>query len=211
MSNPGAWGLSFQEVMGLAWLAYKGHGAVGTWTIDCKTWTLRQIFQDGSFRAVLIEGEFVVLSFSGTDDRGDWYDNVSQGVVGMSSQYFRALRLARSVAPNIVLGHSLGGGLASYCGIYSGRPAITLNPAPLNINPASLAGMIRNKGWIINYIAPGEILQMMDAAMPLMGVVGQIYNIASTGGWNPVKRHQIKHMTGFKEPVRANMGEFYTA
>jgi hypothetical protein len=211
MVYPDAWGLTFQEVMGLAWLAYKGNGtSTGAWTVDGQTWTLRHIHEDGSFRAVMIEGEFSVLSFSGTDDRGDWADNISQGTIGLSSQYLRALRLARSTSPDIVLGHSLGGGLASYCAIYGNRPAVTLNPAPLNLNPISIGGMLRNHNLVINYIAPGEILQIMDALAPNMGVVGRIYNVSSLGGWNPIRRHQIGHLEGFQQPVRANMGDFYT-
>jgi pimeloyl-ACP methyl ester carboxylesterase len=210
MAYPNAWGLTFQEVAGLAWLAYKNNGSTGSWMIDGKAWNLRQVHEHGSFRAVLMVGEMTVLSFSGTDDLGDWADNVGQGMVGLSSQYLRAVGLAKSSAANIVVGHSLGGGLASYCAIYTGIQAATINPAPLNINPISLAGMLKNQSQVINYIAPGEALQILDALAPNMGVVGQVYNIGSTGGWNPVKRHLIGNIRGFQQPTRVNLAGFAT-
>src|SRR2546423_1446657 len=115
MSNPDAWGLTYVEIMGLTWLAYKGNGDVGAWNIGGNTWNVRNVYEHGSFRAVYIEGRERVLSLSGTDDSGDWIDNIGQGILGVSDQYLRALRLARNTSASVVVGHSLGGGMASYC------------------------------------------------------------------------------------------------
>lgn len=204
MAAPDAWGLKYEEVMSLCWLAYKGQGTAGTWTFsNGTTWNLTQIFESGSFRAVLVEGRKRVLSFSGTDDLGDWVDNIGQGVTGLSGQYLRAVRTARSTAPEIVVGHSLGGGLASYCALYNGNLAATINPAPLNINLISGVTMIRNGSKVINYVAPGEVLALLDAAMLNMMKVGRTYNVGTTGGWSPVARHSIANLVGFTAPTKS--------
>ena len=202
MSTPDAWGLSFPEVMGLTWLAYKGNGMVGRWNINGGTWNVRSVYEQGSFRAVLVEGRDNVLSFSGTDDGGDWVDNVGQGVAGASGQYIHALRLALQTSANIVVGHSLGGGLAAYCGIYARKRAATINPAPLNINLASLVGMAANQNLVINYVAPGEVLQLLNSVAPNMCLVGRRYSVPSSGGFNPIMRHSISNLDGFVAPTR---------
>lgn len=204
MAAPDAWGLQYEEVMSLCWLAYKGQGTAGKWTFSNGTsWNLTTIFESGSFRAVLVEGPKRVLSFSGTDDLGDWIDNVGQGVTGLSGQYLRAVQTARSTAPEIIVGHSLGGGLASYCALYNGNLAATINPAPLNINLISGIAMLRNGGNIINYVAPGEVLAILDAAMINMRKVGKTHNVGTNGGWNPVARHGIDNLVGFTAPTKS--------
>lgn len=204
MAAPDAWGLKYEEVMSLCWLAYKGQGTAGSWTFSNGTsWNLTTIFEHRSFRAVLVEGAKRVLSFSGTDDLGDWVDNIGQGVTGLSGQYLRAVSTARSTAPEIVVGHSLGGGLASYCALYNGNNAATINPAPLNINLISGIAMIRNGSKVINYVAPGEILALLDAAMINMMKVGRTYNVGTNGGWSPVARHSIANLVGFTAPTKA--------
>ena len=203
MATHGAWGLQYEDVMSLCWLAYKGNGTAGTWNFSNGTsWNLTQIFEHGSFRAVLVQGKKSVLSFAGTDDLGDWIDNVGQGVTGLSGQYLRAVRTARSTSPDLVVGHSLGGGLASYCALYNGNYAATINPAPLNINLVSGVQMIINGNKVINYVAPGEVLAILDAAMINMRKVGKTYNVRTNGGWNPIARHGIGNLVGFSEPTK---------
>jgi len=202
MSIPDAWGLSFEEVVGLTWLAYKGNGTVGAWNIGGRTWNLVTVYEQGSFRAVLMNGSQTVLSFSGTDDRGDWADNIGQGMLGASGQYIRALELANQTSPGMVVGHSLGGGLAAYCAIYAGKLAATINPAPLNINLASLVGMAAHMNNVINYIVPGEVLQLLNTVAPNMGIVGHRYHVSTTGGFDPIQRHSIANLVGFVAPTR---------
>jgi hypothetical protein len=204
MSVPDAWGLKYEEVVGLTWLAYKGQGTPGNWSFPNagSTWNLVSVFERGSFRAVLVKGKKTVLSFSGTDDGADWGDNVGQGLTGISGQYAYALYIARSNASDLVVGHSLGGGLASYVAIYGGRQAATVNPAPLNINAASGLAMLKNNDLVVNYVAPGEALDLLDAAMLNMRRVGKIYNVPSTGGYSPVARHLLPNLSGFSAPVK---------
>lgn len=206
MSYPNAWGLSYEEVMSLTWLAYKGQGTSGTWNFPNagSSWTIggNDVHEAGSFRAVLVNGRKRVLSLSGTDDGGDWVDNVAQGLTGISEQYLRAARLARATSPDVVVGHSLGGGMASYCAIYGGRYAATINPAPLNVNLASGIAMLRNGGRVTNYVAPGEILDLLDAGAILMTKVGRTIPVATTGGFDPIARHGIGNLVGFAAPVK---------
>ena len=205
MSVPDAWGLEYEEVTSLCWLAYKGQGTPGRWRFsNGSTWTLANVFERSGFRAVLVHGEKTILSFSGTDmpELEDWANNLQQGLQGISPYYLYALQLSRSNAADVVVGHSLGGGLASYVAIYGGKYAATINPAPLNINLASGIAMMRNNDLVVNYVAAGEALDLLDGAMVIMRRVGKIYNVPSSGGFNPVDRHLLGNLTGFTPPTR---------
>ena len=204
MSIPNAWGLTYMEVASLTWLAYKGQGTIGRWSFATGgVWRLTNVIQRGSFRAVVVKNNGrTVLSFSGTDDAVDWLDNVAQGLTGASWQYAYALSVAASYAANVVVGHSLGGGLATYVAIYGGRQCATINPAPMNINLVSSIAMIRNGTLVINYVAAGEALDLLDAAAPNMIRPGRIYNVPSSGGLNPVNRHLLNYLSGFTAPTK---------
>lgn len=205
MSYPDAWGLQYEEVQGLTWLAYKNKGTPGRWSLNGsnKTWNLVNVYEKNSFRAVVVKnGQRTILSLSGTDDAADWIDNVGQGLTGVSGQYLYALKIANATAPDIVVGHSLGGGMASYCAIYGRRPAATINPAPLNINIVSGVQMIRNGNLVINYVVGGEVLDVLDTAMVNMRKVGRTYRVGSHGGFNPIERHSIANLDGFAAPQK---------
>jgi hypothetical protein len=203
MSYQDAWGLKYEEVMSLAWLAYRGQGTVGNWNFPNagSRWSVSNVYEFASYRAVLVQGSKKVLSLAGTDDVLDWYDNVSQGLTGVSPQYIASLALARNIAPDIVVGHSLGGGMASYCALYGGKHAATINPAPLNINPASAIGWLRNRNLVVNYVVPGEILDRLDTFALNMAKVGRIVNVTSTAT-SSLDRHSIANLTGFVAPQR---------
>lgn len=200
---PNAWGIKYEEVQSLCWLAYKGNGNPGTWKFPNTrtTWKLLNVFERGSFRAVLCTGSKTVLSFSGTDDTLDWVDNIGQGLTGVSGQYLYALRVAKSTSPDIIVGHSLGGGLASYCAVYGKRMAATINPAALNSNIFSEIAMFRNGSLVINYVASGEVLDILDIALPTMRRVGRTHRVSSSG-FNPIVRHQISKLAGFQKPQK---------
>lgn len=204
MSIPDAWGLKYMDVVSLTWLAYKGQGTTGNWSFSTgNTWNLTNVIERGSFRAVVVKsGPKTVLSFSGTDDAADWLDNAGQGLTGVSWQYAYALWVARSYACNLVVGHSLGGGLATYVSIYGGKLCATVNPAPMNINLASGAAMLANGGLVINYVAAGEALDILDTIAINMIRPGRIYNVPSSGGYNPVNRHLLSFLTGFTPPTK---------
>jgi hypothetical protein len=205
MSYPDAWGLKYEDVQSLTWLAYKGQGTPGSWSFPSSggTWNLVNVYERGSFRAVIVKDSHrTILSISGTDDTGDWVDNIGQGFTGVSGQYLYALKVARATAPDIVVGHSLGGGMASYCALYGGRHAATINPAPLNINVVSAVQMMRHGNLVVNYVVGGEVLDILDSAMVNMMKVGRTYRVGSHGGFNPVNRHSIGNLDGFAVPQK---------
>ncbi len=206
MSQPSAWGLSYQEIMGLCWLSYKGNPEgggpkQGAWIIDGKQWNVDNVIIEGSFAAIVARGSRSVLALAGTDDAMDWVDNISQGLLGVSNQYVKAVRYAKRYQPDVVVGHSLGGGMASYTSIYADMKAATINAAPLNINPVSGIQILRRRRNVINYVVPGEVLHIMDRAMPTMTKIGTTHRVGSGGG-GPVEKHLIKNLDGFVEPTR---------
>lgn len=204
MPVPSAWGLKYEEVVGLTWLAYNGQGNIGRWRFPNagSVWNITKVYQVLNFRAVLVEGPSRVLSFSGTDQLMDWSDNIQQGLTGYSPQYMGALGVASNARPEIVVGHSLGGGLASYVGIYQGRKVATVNPAALNINPVSGIPMVINNGKVVNYVVRGEALDLLDRYAPNMRRIGTIHYVPSVGS-DAVAKHLLPNLSGFTAPVRA--------
>lgn len=212
MSTEGAWGLKYEDVVGLCWLAYKGNnpvkGANYSFPNAGTNWTILDIYKQGGFHAILAqggEGNKRVLSFSGTDDLSDWIDNASQQLSGISAQYIRAGALGGSVPCDVIVGHSLGGGLASYAHLVCGRPVATINAAPLSWNNI-LAGRIVNRNFrafpITNYVVRWEMLDMFDLISGITSnKIGRIVNVGSNGG-NPLARHLLPNLTGFVAPVR---------
>lgn len=206
MSYPDAWGVKYEEVQGLSWLAYKGNGHQQKkyrFSGSKSSWLVANVFETGGFRAVLVKGSGkTILSFSGTNvlSAEDWNNNIMQGVMGVAPYYALALYYARTNAADMVVGHSLGGGMASYCAIYGGKPAATINPAPLNLNLASGIAMIKNSSLVVNYVAPFEACDLLDKGASAMGKVGKIIQVSSTG-FEPVTRHLIEYLGGFTPPV----------
>lgn len=214
MSAPSAWGLTYQDVVSLCWLAYGGQGVVGNWTFPGGgIWNLTTVIEPLNFRAVVVispSGK-KILSFSGTDSgpSPDWLDNIQQGLTGMSWQYAFAAGVGIAHNPDIVVGHSLGGGLASYVAIHQGRNCATINPAPLHLLGAgggNIVGRVLFSSKVVNYVAKGEALDLLDI-LPGMDRPGTIHYVPSNGT-NPVEKHLIKNLTGFVAPTfQSSMGK----
>ncbi len=207
MSTQGAWGLSYEDIIGLSWLAYAGQGTRGNWRFASGTWNLTSVYEQGSYRAVTVMSPAgkKILSFSGTDDILDWGDNIQQGLLGFSSQYILARIHATFVNPDIVTGHSLGGGLASYVSIHNFKQAATINPAPLHLTGflgGNLLPRLINSGRVVNYVVPGEALDLLDLVALGMQRVGTIRHVSS-GGSSPVDKHLIPNLSAFSAPTRA--------
>jgi hypothetical protein len=210
MTAPNAWGLTYEDVIGLCWLAYEG--TAGRWMFGSGSfWNVTTVNAPLNFRAVLVtspEGK-KILSFSGTDSglSPDWLDNIQQGLTGMSWQYSYAAGISMYYRPDIVVGHSLGGGLASYVAIHQGRNAATINPAPLymgitptgNFSNLPLKIIFNNK--VINYVAKGEALDLLDT-LPSMARVGTIHYVPSIGT-NPVEKHLLRYLAAYVAPMPA--------
>lgn len=204
MAAPSAWGLTYEQVISLCWLAYAGQGVVGRWKFsDGTMWNLTEVNELGSFRAVLVSSpnSKKILCYAGTDDLLDWADNVSQRLLSMSGQYSYAAAIGLYYRPDIVVGHSLGGGLASYTGIHQARETATFNPAPLSL-PNAVPGLLLS-GKVINYVVKGEGLDLLDTVDVGSTRIGTIHYVQSTGT-NPVEKHVIKNLVGFTAPTKTS-------
>ncbi len=105
------------------------------------------------FRArVYVEGSGAdaryVVAFRGTQGRGDWISNGQQVLGQQSDHYRRALQIGRQLARTDglaihITGHSLGGGLASACGLAGGVDATTFQAAGLSDATVAAANAIR--------------------------------------------------------------------
>lgn len=181
--------------------AKDGYGLVTDYTMtkrkDCTFTVYDEVSQDeltillGSLRFSLIDcttgfysklykgrtnGKYFYCT-SGTNmlSWNDWYNNISQGLLGLSSQYTQSVRIAKKLDETIgekrlfFIGHSLGGGLASNNALVtSRRHAITFNAAGLNFlrvkttlllnNRRDLFHPNRRRSKIHAYIIDGEIL-----------------------------------------------------
>ena len=205
MSTQNAFGLTYEDVIGLSWLAYEG--TVGRWRFgNGKFWEITTVNETFNFRAVVVtssEGK-KILSFSGTDSglTPDWIDNLMQGTTGMSWQYSYAAGVALYHRPDMLVGHSLGGGLASYVAIHQGRNAATINPAPLHLVGAGNGPlMVIFKNKVINYVAKGEALDLLDI-LPSMARVGTINYVPSIGK-DPIQKHLLRYLAAYVAPMPA--------
>lgn len=88
---------------------------------------------DGTYRLVFRGSET-----DGWDDINDWTTNAGQGTGFNTTQYQEAVQLAQQFAAAYgpdnasIVGHSLGGGLASAAALASGLPANTFNSSGLS-------------------------------------------------------------------------------
>ncbi len=209
MPGPSFWGLAYEEVIGLCWLAYAGQGTVGRWRFGNGTfWNLTTVIEPLNFRAVVVTSPTgkKILSFSGTDAglSPDWLDNIQQGLTGYSWQYGFAAGLGVIHNPDIVVGHSLGGGLASYVAIHQARYTSTINPAPLNLTGlggGNIPGRVLFHSKVKNYVVKGEALDLLDI-LPNMDRVGAIHYVPSIGT-NPVEKHLIRYLADYVAPMPA--------
>lgn len=223
MIIPDAWGIPFLDVVSLCWIAYHEQATAGSkWQFhpSGSVWTVKHVYKKGPFRAALVQGpKLLVLSFAGTNELRDWIDNISQGLTGVSGQYIYALETAKQSPCQMVVGHSLGGGLASFVAIHTGKHAATVNPAALNIfiplslpnallpgpaipNIPNLTGIIRKGSRVINYVVLGEALDILDRVSYSMTRVGRIIPVSSRAT-DPISKHSLAHIVGFKQPTRS--------
>jgi hypothetical protein len=110
----------------------------------------------------------LVFRGTGATSVSDWRANVKQNLLGMDTEHYaRAASLGRKLqsAPEgsvELVGHSLGGGMASAAALVSGKPATTFNAAGLNAKVRQkLAedGVPLRAGTHINALyTPGEML-----------------------------------------------------
>ncbi|MCA7011672.1 PAAR domain-containing protein [Dickeya dadantii] len=132
---------------------------------------------DSGFGAALfksgINGE-TMLTFRGTNNAvtgaKDWLTNAGQGMGVGTTQYNQAMYLATQVkealakSPPVIVGHSLGGGLASAAVSATKLPGYTFNAAGLHANTvAKGADMATTNSLIKTQAVDGEILTMVQS------------------------------------------------
>lgn len=109
----------------------------------------------------------VFVSIAGTQDAVDWINNGLQGVGIIPPQYLQAAELVAAAREKygdrvVVVGHSLGGGLASFAGLLNGARTMTFNAAGLGLGARALAwadgSLDANRGLITNVNLKGELL-----------------------------------------------------
>lgn len=127
---------------------------------------------ESGFRArVYVSGEpgqeQYTVAFRGSQEGSDWLANAQQALGQESVHYANALeigrKLARSDADVVMVGHSLGGGLAADAAIAAGTPATTFNAAGLHQTTIEQATAVaaandRPPALVTNYRVPGEVL-----------------------------------------------------
>jgi hypothetical protein len=128
--------------------------------------------------------------FQGTDktSMSDWKNNLLQGMNKDSAYYSRAVSigkaLAKSGADVDIVGHSLGGGMASAASRTSGLAATTFNSAGLNPSTVARYGGTPVASDIQAYRVEGEVLtaaqEKSHGLMPT--AVGEPHILPGQGG-----------------------------
>ncbi|MGI8554940.1 MAG: hypothetical protein ACR2LT_01085 [Pyrinomonadaceae bacterium] len=203
-----AWNLTYREVIGLTTLAYKDYGkTAGSYRLPGgNVWTVTEIIEMNSFRAIIAAGKAgKIMSFSGSDDPGDWagsgaaWDgtNLTSGLYGSTGTDQYEIGAARAVQrrPDMVVGHSLGGGIASYVTYRTGIKSVTINPAPL---VGTEFVKFRKTPLVINYVVEGEALSYARKIYPCAGQSIIVYSSAS----GMVNKHCLPWLTGFSIPEK---------
>ena len=160
--------------------------------------------QYGIYEREMENGEMeYVLAFAGTNDLKDIQQDISQFMgTGPASQYGNAVSLGRQFASlydgceKTIVGHSLGGGLATAASMSTDIPAITFNPAAMTEHTKAQLGIQNSAGAnVTNYVVAGEPLSVLQnkAGMQLPGNTNSIYiqNSSSNPFVNSFNAHKI--------------------
>lgn len=172
-------------------------------------WMVVASFDDraSGFRAVTFKNlktGKIVLAFAGTDPKdfkGDWPTNGMQGFGLKTAQYEYAIALAKGLAGSKdfeIVGHSLGGGLASAAAIVTNTPATVFNLS--GVNAATVARHGKDLSTAANsinvYRVRAEALTTLQNSPTRLGVmmpdtVGQVYPILMPELTDPVTLHNM--------------------
>jgi len=123
-----------------------------------------------------------VLTFAGTEGLSwaDWKNNLKQAAGKAAEQYRAAMQLALALKrgtnkPFVVIGHSLGGGLASAASIVSGYEAVTFNAAGLNAKTVAdyKKDVTEARKLVRAYYVEGEALSALQDSTPAPDAVGR--------------------------------------
>ena len=196
--------LSFAETKGASHVAYYGNEKERWRFPNGDIWLVREKRDDhiSGFKGVglspLGRPEIYCVAFAGTEDLKDAVTDAAQIVTLFTPrQYDLALEWAEQVlgwakTALVFSGHSLGGGLATYCSVKTGNRAYTVNPAPL-VNSMPIDGFKENM-QITHYVANWEFVSSSVGFNPET-VIEMPYE-----GSNVFSRHRLKNV-GPKVPL----------
>ncbi len=151
------------------------------------------------------DGQSYVLVFAGTEisQVGDVEADVYQAVIGYDGQYESARQLALKLNnffadKNLTfVGHSLGGGLATFASMLTGRYAITFNPAALNLTLLSaltVMGYDCSGEKVYNYIMKGDPVSKANKWIPNTHVGSYVGHRIDVTNYTNGSAHGIKNM-----------------
>lgn len=193
--------LTFREVYDLCLRSYDDFSGrcQRTVTIAGTEMTLEASFATGGllggFAAIVVSkrNSWRALVYRGSDDTRDWLLNNIPGAVSPvpPPQYIEGLAHAVAHRPSVIVGHSLGGGIATYAAAMTGGSAATIFPAP--INPMWLGIPLPRWGTKIqNYVSAGEVLSMLHLP-PLRMRFGRDVWIETQPG-KPTDKHLLPNV-----------------
>lgn len=175
-----------------------------------------------------------VVAFAGTNPRsgGDLRTDVAQEIGISTDQYRQARELVRNVVAEkgtdnvVVVGHSLGGGLASTAALENGARAVVFNAAGVHNNSLSDPDRMRaraEQGAVRHYHVDREALQRLNAASPFSrGVPGAVIKLESAYGranpesaMSPLQMHSMDRVVSamrtdprFQGPLQQESARF---
>lgn len=158
--------MTFMEVYSLCVNSYSNLQAGQVLTGTGSRLIVDNVFINRGFAAYSIrkEGGWHALVFRGTDGARDWvYNNIANALGSTRPpQYVGGEDIvSRYGAGKILVGHSLGGGIAMFASAFHGTPAATIYPAP--VIPLSLPDRGRRAN-VMNYVCHGEVLTELASA-----------------------------------------------
>ena len=157
--------------------------------------------QYGIYQREMKNGEIeYVLAFAGTNDLKDVQQDISQFIgTGPASQYGNAVSLGQRFASlydgceKTIVGHSLGGGLATAAAMSTDIPAITFNPAAMTELTKAKLGINNSGSNITNYVVVGEPLFALQNIMGMHLPGNTIFIYTHNSIFNPFKKSFNAH------------------
>ncbi|MGI3427825.1 ankyrin repeat domain-containing protein [Providencia stuartii] len=128
--------------------------------------------------------ELYIISFAGSDELVDFYADLRQGLGYFEPQYFQAVNLTNilhrvSKGNMICIGHSLGGGLATFAALASQTPCIAFSSAGVSANTIKQIGMdyetakqVAKDGLVRFYVVRYDWLDLLQSVMPFPPALG---------------------------------------
>lgn len=158
--------MTFEEARMLCQYSYSSLEPGQTIEGEGVQWTVAAKHTVGGFAAYVIDKPdgFRAIVYRGTVDWRGWILNNIPNMFGMlrPPQYDTGVAIASQYNQwnTMLVGHSLGGGIATYASAHLGLPAVTIFPAP--VIPSSLPDR-GGRAKVYNYVCHGEALTELTA------------------------------------------------